>query len=64
MNAVCVIPARLESQRLPRKLLRVVQGKCLVEYSYQNARRAKKPSRVLVACDHQDLIDAVRSFGG
>jgi len=59
-----VIPARLESTRLPRKLLRTILGKPILQHVYENARRAKKPSRVLVACDHEELARAVKLFGG
>lgn len=64
MKAICVIPARLESTRLPRKLLRPLAGKLLIQYAYENAKRAKKPSQVLVACDHEELMKVVKSFGG
>ncbi len=64
MNAICVIPARLESTRLARKLLRVIHGKTIIRHVYENAKRAKKPSRVLVACDHHELMEAVKEFGG
>lgn len=64
MNVMCVIPARLESVRLPKKLLRMVAGKPLFQYAYENAKKAKKPTRVLVACDHEELAHAVKSFGG
>ena len=64
MKAICVIPARLESTRLSRKLLRPLAGKLLIQYAYENAKRAKKPAKVLVACDHEELMKAVKSFGG
>ena len=64
MNAICVIPARLESTRLPRKLLRQIAGKPLIQHVYDNAKKAKKPSRVIVACDHSELEKAVKVFGG
>jgi len=64
MKAICVIPARLESTRLARKLLRSLAGKLLIQYAYENAKRAKKPAKVLIACDHEELMKAVQSFGG
>lgn len=64
MNAIVVIPARLESTRLPRKLLRTINGKTIIQYVYENAKRAKKPSRVMVACDHEELMKAVQKFNG
>ena len=64
MKAICVIPARLESTRLPRKLLRTIAEKPIIQYVYENAKKAKKPNQVLVACDHVELEKAVKAFGG
>ena len=38
-----VIPARLASTRLPRKLLLDETGKPLIQHTYEAARRAKRP---------------------
>jgi 3-deoxy-manno-octulosonate cytidylyltransferase (CMP-KDO synthetase) len=59
-----VIPARLASTRLPRKLLLAETGKTLVQHTYEAAQRAGKPSGMCVAADHEDVAAAVRGFGG
>ncbi len=59
-----VIPARLESTRLPRKLLLCETGKPLIQHTYEAASRAKRPSGLCVACDHPAIFEAVRAFGG
>ncbi len=59
-----VIPARLESTRLPRKLLLCETGKPLVQHTYEASRRAAKPLGVYVAADHESIATAVRGFGG
>lgn len=63
-DVVCIIPARLESTRLPKKLLRTIDGKPLLQFVYENARKASLLSRVIVACDHEELKQCVESFGG
>ena len=63
-EAVCVIPARLESTRLPKKMLQVIDGKPLLRFVYENAKKAKKINRVVVACDHESIKACVESFGG
>jgi 3-deoxy-manno-octulosonate cytidylyltransferase (CMP-KDO synthetase) len=62
--SVVVIPARLASTRLPRKLLLAATGKPLLQHTYEAAERATKPSAVLVAADGEEIVSAVRRFGG
>lgn len=64
MEAVCVIPARLESTRLAKKLLKTIDDKPLLQFVYENAKKAKKIERVIVACDHESIRECVESFGG
>src|SRR5436189_1637217 len=59
-----VIPARLASTRLPRKLLLAETGKPLIQHTYEAASRATRPSDVLVAADCEEIASVVRSFGG
>ncbi|MEN6558463.1 MAG: 3-deoxy-manno-octulosonate cytidylyltransferase [Thermoguttaceae bacterium] len=59
-----VIPARLASTRLPRKLLLRETGKSLIQHTYESASRAERPSGICVATDHADIFDEVRRFGG
>jgi len=59
-----VIPARLESRRLARKLLLRETGKSIIQHTYEAAQRASRPAGVCVATDHADIRDEVRSFGG
>ena len=59
-----VIPARLASTRLPRKLLLRETGKSLLQHTYEAACRAKLPRGVCIAADHEEIAAAVRAFGG
>lgn len=59
-----VIPARLASTRLPRKLLLADTGRPLLQHTWQSASRAAKPAGVVVAADHEEIATAVRGFGG
>lgn len=59
-----VIPARLASTRLPRKLLLSETGKPLIQHTYESALRADRPIGVCVAADHPELAGVVRDFGG
>lgn len=64
MKSYIVIPARLESTRLPRKLLLCETGKPLIQHTYEAACRAIRPLGVRVAADHEEIAAAVRGFGG
>lgn len=64
MASWIVIPARLASTRLPRKLLLRETGKTLIQHTYEAARRAKRPSGICVATDHEEILEEVRRFGG
>jgi 3-deoxy-manno-octulosonate cytidylyltransferase (CMP-KDO synthetase) len=64
MTSTIVIPARLASTRLPRKLLLAETGKSVLQHTYESASRAKRPSGVLVAADCEEIAAVVRAFGG
>lgn len=64
LRSQIVIPARLASTRLPRKLLLAETGKTLIEHTYNTASLAARPEGVCVAADHEEIAAAVRSFGG
>ena len=59
-----VIPARLASSRLPRKMLLAETGKPLVQHTYEAARRAASASQVVAATDSVEIAAAVKAFGG
>jgi 3-deoxy-manno-octulosonate cytidylyltransferase (CMP-KDO synthetase) len=50
-----VIPARLESTRLPGKPLRAICGRPMVAWVYENARRAAGLDHLLVATDSKEV---------
>ncbi len=59
-----VIPARLESTRLPRKLLLRETGQSLLQHTYEAASQARLPENVCVAADHLEIVAEVKRFGG
>ena len=59
-----VIPARLNSTRLPRKMLLSETGKSLLQHTYEGASQANRPSGVTVATDHLEIAEEVARFGG
>lgn len=58
-----VIPARLESTRLPRKVLLKESGKYLIQHVFEQVQKIKNPAHVVIATDHKDVVEAAKSFG-
>jgi 3-deoxy-manno-octulosonate cytidylyltransferase (CMP-KDO synthetase) len=58
-----VIPARLASTRLPRKVLREIAGKPLLAWVVEAARRCRQLDDVLVATDADEVASLCRSIG-
>lgn len=64
MKILCVIPSRMHSTRLERKPLLPIQGKPMVQWTYENAVRCKHFHEVIVATDHPDIFNSIESIGG
>lgn len=64
MKVSGIIPARLQSTRLPRKLLLSESGRPLIQYTWEAARRAKSLSEVIIAADDVEIVETVHRFGG
>jgi 3-deoxy-manno-octulosonate cytidylyltransferase (CMP-KDO synthetase) len=60
MKSLAVIPARLASTRLPRKMLREIVGKPLVGWVYEAVRSSPLLSDAIIATDSEDITEASR----
>ena len=63
MKAIAIIPARLESTRLPRKVLREIAGKPMLAHVYEAVRRASGLAEVLVATDSEEVAALAHERG-
>ncbi len=63
-NVIAIIPARYNSTRLPGKPLRKINNKPLIQIIYENIRKTRLFSDVIVATDDIRIFDAVKAFGG
>ena len=57
-----VIPARLDSKRLPRKALELIHHKPLIQWVYERAI-ASDAKEVLIATDSEEISSVSNSFG-
>jgi 3-deoxy-manno-octulosonate cytidylyltransferase (CMP-KDO synthetase) len=60
MKAIAVIPARLGSTRLPRKMLREIAGKQLIGVVYEAVRSSPLLAEVIIATDSQEIMKVCR----
>ena len=63
MKIIVCIPARYASARLPGKVLAKDTGKYLIQHTWEQARQAKLPQRVVIAADDPKIVEAARTFG-
>jgi 3-deoxy-manno-octulosonate cytidylyltransferase (CMP-KDO synthetase) len=63
MRAIAVIPARLASTRMPRKMLREIGGRPLIGHVYEAVRSSPQLDDVIVATDSDEIIAVCRSNG-
>ena len=64
MKAICVIPARYSSTRLPGKPLKLIAGVPMICRVYDRASKAKLIDKAIVATDDERIFKAVKEYGG
>ena len=63
MKAIAVIPARLASTRLPRKMLREIAGKPLIGIVYEAVRASDLLADVIIATDSEEILNTCHAHG-
>jgi 3-deoxy-manno-octulosonate cytidylyltransferase (CMP-KDO synthetase) len=63
MKTIAVVPARLASTRLPRKMLREIASKPLVGWVYEAVRSSPLVSDVIIATDSDEILGVCRRQG-
>jgi 3-deoxy-manno-octulosonate cytidylyltransferase (CMP-KDO synthetase) len=63
MKTIAVIPARLASTRLPRKMLREIAGKPLVGWVYEAVVSSPALSDVIIATDSEEILNVCNTHG-
>ena len=54
-TAIAIIPARLGSTRLSRKVLREIAGKPMVGHVYESAKKSPLLREVIIATDSEEV---------
>jgi len=63
MKVAIIIPARLQSTRLARKMLLDLGGKSVLNRTFEQALKAKRADSIAIATDAEEIVDAAQSFG-
>jgi 3-deoxy-manno-octulosonate cytidylyltransferase (CMP-KDO synthetase) len=63
MHAIAVIPARLASTRLPRKMLREIAGETLLGRVYRAVSSCPGLAQVLIATDSEEILTVAQQHG-
>lgn len=62
-GALVIVPARLASTRLPKKVLLCETGRYLFEHTVLNVRRCRRVARVVLATDSEEVMAAADTVG-
>lgn len=63
MSAVCIIPARGGSTRIPRKNIRMFHGKPIIAYSVEAAKASGLFQKIVVSSDDKEILDIGMQYG-
>jgi 3-deoxy-manno-octulosonate cytidylyltransferase (CMP-KDO synthetase) len=63
-KALAILPARLESSRLPRKALKDICGLPMIVHVFKRCLLSKKLDEVYVATDSFEIKEVVEKYGG
>jgi 3-deoxy-manno-octulosonate cytidylyltransferase (CMP-KDO synthetase) len=63
MRAIAIIPARLGSTRLTRKVLRDIGGKPMIGLVYEAAKKSPLLADVIIATDSEEVMESARAHG-
>jgi len=64
VRAIGVIPARWGATRFEGKVVANLLGKPVIQYVWENAKKAKTLDDLVVACDDERIMKVVQAFGG
>lgn len=62
-RVLTIVPARIGSTRLQRKMLLRATGSYLFEHTVRNLERVRELGRVMLATDSQEILTAARAVG-
>ena len=64
MNVIAVIPARGGSKGIPRKNMRLMNGKPLLSYAIENALKVELIDAIIVTSDSDEILSYAAQYEG
>ena len=62
-KTIIAVPARLESKRLPNKVLKEIKGKTMIQRVLEQCKKAKGFEEIVLCTDSDLLIDEAKKSG-
>jgi len=62
-KAICIIPARGGSKRIPKKNIKDFLGKPLIAYSIETAKESKLFEKIVVSTDDEAIANIAKEYG-
>ena len=62
MNAIATIQARLGSSRLPKKIMKKIAGKSLLEWQIDRLKKSNQISDIIISTTDQEIDDEIQDF--
>ena len=62
-SIVAIIPARGGSKGIPRKNIRLLNGRPLIYYAIQEAKKSKYLGRLIVSTEDNEIAEAAKKYG-
>ena len=62
-KVLALIPARLKSQRLPKKVILLIEKIPIIIHVYRRVLMSKKIDDVIICCDDKKIYDLAKKFG-
>tara|TARA_B100000035_G_C21024442_1_gene565538 strand:+ start:59 stop:1615 length:1557 start_codon:yes stop_codon:yes gene_type:complete len=63
-DIICCIPARLQSERLPEKLLLKINNKTIIQHVYKNVEKSNYIDNIVVLTDSEKIKETINNIGG
>jgi len=63
MTIIAIIPARGGSKKLPRKNIRLLNGRPLIYYTIKAAQKSKYLERIIVSTEDKEIAEIAKKFG-